>query len=58
MTRNNNDTTTYYNVDLTVAAENGMKKSDIKELVDRAIETGNMALEECVMVSKVEEVNQ
>jgi len=55
--------TEYHNVDLTIAAENGIKEKSIKNQIEQAIRKHDnnledQKLEEVVMISKVEEVEQ
>ena len=52
--------TEYHNVDITIAAENGAQKPQIKgeieALIDQAGE--NQEIDHCVMISKVQEVKE
>jgi len=50
--------TEFYNVDITVAAEDGAKKSELKEQIRGAIDSANHDLDHTVMVSRVDEVEE
>jgi len=50
--------TEFYNVDITVAAEDGTEKSELKSQIRGAIDSANQDLDQTVMVSRVDEVDE
>jgi len=50
--------TEFYNVDITIAAEDGTVKSELKDQVRGAIDSATGNLDHTVMVSRVDEVDE
>jgi len=50
--------TEFYNVDITIAAEDGAVKSELRDQIRGAIDSANQDLDHAVMVQKVDEVEK